>query len=98
MYDAGALLLTLVFDRAVNIDFFDGSAVLVYDGSITAQTYDGTSGAVLSDPVTIVVTLTAEDPYVAADVTMTASIGAGIVSADGGLPWVGCTNLVLPFP
>jgi len=50
------------------------------------------------DPQTIEFALFAMKPTSGSDVRLTVAERNGIVAADNHEPWVGCTNLLLPFP
>ena len=50
------------------------------------------------NPQTIEFDLNALEPTSGTDVRLTVTEGNGIVAADDGQPWTGCTNLLLPFP
>jgi hypothetical protein len=96
-YEAG-LTLTLTFDRAVDVSAFDGAAVIVDDALETGLRYDGTGGAALAGPASIVVTLVALGDPTGTAVTLDASAANGIVAADDGGVWEGAAGLSLPFP
>ena len=92
------LLLELVFDRAVSIAAFDGSAIVVDDAVELGLRLDGQGGAVLLDPVTLHVTLVAIGDPTGPGVTLTASAMSGIAAVDDGGTWAGVADLALPFP
>ena len=50
------------------------------------------------DPQTVEFDLNPLEPTSGTDVRLTVSEGNGIVAADNGEPWPGCSNLLLPFP
>jgi hypothetical protein len=98
-YDHGGFELTLTFGRAVNIDAFNGFAVMVSDGVYNALNfYAASAGLAVGDPTTVKIVLTPDTPASGEQITLTASAASGIVAEDDGGTWPGVTELVLPFP
>jgi hypothetical protein len=97
-YDNDAATLTLVFDRAIDIAAYDGNQVKVDDDQFTGYRYLGTSGAALTAPTTVQITLERQDSAIGSGVHLLASSDSGIVSAGDGSEWEGASNLALPFP
>ena len=91
-------LLTLVFDRAINIGAINGAAIIVDDAQQSFLKYNATGGAVLLDPTTLRLTLVSIDDPSGDSIVLSASAASGIVAVDDGGTWEGCTNLLLPFP
>jgi hypothetical protein len=90
-------VLTLTFDRDVQLVSYDGSAISVVDGPGESR-FDGAGGATMSGTTSVVVLTTYADVASGDDVELTASAATGIVSVDGSIAWTGATGLVLPFP
>ena len=91
--------LTLTFDRAINIEAFEGSGMLVDDGQFRLTLFDALGGLTLEDPQTLRIELTTVGPSTAAgDVLLSAAANNGIVAVDDGGAWAGVANLALPFP
>jgi hypothetical protein len=90
-------LLTLTFDRAIDVSRFDGSQFTVRDGVYNRKVWIAESPPSVLDPVTICMSLDAIEDCGAPDVRMWATASNGIVATDGGA-WDGVSGLVLPFP
>jgi hypothetical protein len=90
-------LLTLTFDRAIDITHFDGSQFTVRDGVFNGKVWVAESPPSVLDPATICMALDPVEDYAGEDVRMTATAMNGIVAVDGGA-WEGVVDLVLPFP
>jgi hypothetical protein len=87
--------LILTFDRAINIDAFDGSALLINDPR-TGGLYHATDTPTLVDPTTLhVPAVGTGEGSTGTQTTLTASAHSGIVAADGGAAWTGCTDFHL---
>lgn len=97
-YDADGPKATLTFDRAVNVDAFDGTQITVNDPIVQAATFNGAGGAVLVSPTTVDVMLTNFDLPSGSVITMSATGMTGIVAVDDGGAWAGATDMELPFP
>jgi hypothetical protein len=97
-YDHTAPTLTLVFDRAVEIDGFSGSAISVEDAQENFFRYDGNGGAELLGPATVRITLIPIDDATGTGVRLSASAASGIVAVSDGGIWAGASDLGLPFP
>ena len=98
MYDHTAPTLTLVFDRAVDIGGFSGSAITVEDAQENYFRYNGDGGAELLGPATVRITLIPFDDASGTGVRLDASALSGIVAADDEGAWAGVSGLALPFP
>ena len=96
-YDYFGWAVTLVFNQAIDISGFMVTEVTVSDAEHD-QLWDAENGANLLDPVTVQIGLLQTGEATGPGVTMSASAANGIVAVDGGEPWVGCTDLGLPFP
>jgi hypothetical protein len=90
-------LLTLAFDRTIDVSHFDGSQFTVRDGVFNGKVWIAESPPSVLDPMTICMSLDAIEDYAGPDVRMWATSLNGIVAADGGA-WEGVSDLVLPFP
>ena len=81
--------VTLTFDRAVNIDGFDGTLLLVDDAVEQGVRYEGSGVVTLIGPAVARVGLAEIGASIGPGVTLTATAGAGIVAADDGAAWAG---------
>jgi hypothetical protein len=90
--------LILTFDRAINIDDFNGSVIFVSDGQFNFTRYNAGGEYQLDNPTTLRVTLGLWDEFESEGVWLNTLGETGIVAVDGGEPWTGATNLELPFP
>jgi hypothetical protein len=95
-YDPGAAV-ELTFDRAIDVDAMDVSAVTVWDGPAGFQ-YGGADVPALVSPDTVRVAVVGVAEWTGTGVTMTVTAASGIVSAVGGLTWAGVSGLSLPWP
>jgi hypothetical protein len=90
--------IRLQFDRAIEVGGRDGSQIIVDAGDITSLVYVATGPATLIDPATVEIELVETGPTEGIQMLLTATAATGIVAADDGGTWAGCTDLVLPFP
>ena len=98
VYDENDAVVVIEFDRPVSVAAFDGSQVIVRDGTLNTTAYVGSGPATLDLPNMVRITLAATGPYVGADVDLSATANTGIVAVDDGGTWAGVPLLVLPFP
>ena len=91
-------VLTLAFDRAIDIGALDGSQIIVDDGAITGTQWQAVGAATLIDPATVEIGLVEVGPWAGPDMRLSATAGTGIVAADDGGTWAGVSDLELPFP
>jgi hypothetical protein len=92
-----AIVLLMVFDRAVDISAFNGAAIELDDGDVNSQVYSGASAS-LVDEVTVQVTLAAEGSESNSGIYLYGTGGSGIVAVDDGGTWVGVIGLALEIP
>ena len=99
-YDNVSLILTLTFDRPVDIAAFDGTAVQVGDPTFNFTLYNGTGGAAyLAGPAVVGIYLAQQDDYFGTEVDLMADGTSGIVAVDDGAAWAGTGGIVfLPYP
>ena len=90
--------LILTFDRAINIDDFNGSAIFVSDGQFNFTRYNAVGTVSLDNPTTLRVFLGIFDEFEGPGVSLNTVGDTGIVAVDGGEAWTGATNVELPFP
>src|SRR5690349_16770874 len=76
--------MRLRFDRAVNIDAFDGTQIIVKDGVNQGSVMNATGPVELSDPQTVVLYLVITGPYAEPNVLLSATAASGIVAAEDG--------------
>jgi hypothetical protein len=96
-FDEGGLLLTLTFERAIDISGIDPAALIVDDGDVGFR-YEGVGPASLDGPATVTVGMTGTIEVTEPGVTLDATAASGIVAVDDGGTWAGATDLSLPFP
>ena len=88
----------LTFDRDVELsESADPSQLRVDDQSGTGWAFIGTEST-LAGPQQVHVEITHSGSAVGTGVKLTAGEGFGVVAADGDAPWVGVSDLELPFP
>ena len=98
-YDPGEVLLTLTFDRAIDIASINASVIHVNDDSYALLLLAGDPGAVsLLDPATVQLGLIDAGASTPGPITLSAAGSNGIIAVDDGGTWPGATDLVLPFP
>ena len=90
--------IDLKFDRAINIDAFDGSQVIVKDGLILSAYCDCSGPAELRDAQTVRLFLVNIEDYFEPNQLLDATGESGIVASDDGAAWAGVTGLGLPYP
>ena len=96
--DLNPSVLSLTFDRDIDVTALDWAAIVVDDQPNTGQRWAGTDEFSQPDDATVRITLIATGPATPGPLTMTASAGNDIVARDDGGVWPGVTNLQLPFP
>ena len=96
-YDPGASLLTLTFDRTVDLSNITPSQITVNDPVTNMSLMTGTDGAHEIALGVVTVPMQPNGPATGAQVLLSASADNGIVSYDDGTPWAGVTDVVLPF-
>ena len=97
-YDAEGRVLTLAFDRAVDVAAFDAGQVTVDDPLALGARLAGTAGTAAPGAAVVTVDLVETAPAAGDAVTLTATAANGVVAADGGAAWAGVTAVELPFP
>src|SRR4051794_32272413 len=90
-YDENVAVLTLTFDRAVDIAGLDPSAITVKDGALNQAIYPGTAEVTLINPTTFSIGLTVVDDYDSEETPLTATSATGIVAINDGGTWPGVT-------
>jgi hypothetical protein len=98
VYDHSTVVLTLQFDRAIDIAGLVGTAIVVNDGFYAQISLNAVGAASLIGPATLQVHMIFVGPYIPIEEKMTATAMSGIVAVDDGGTWDGVTNLTLPFP
>lgn len=88
--------VTLAFDRAIDIDSLDASAIVVRDGQYAFAQFVGGEGATLDGASTVVVPLAMGEGWSDPGVRLSVGANSGIVAADGGT-WAGVSDVELPF-
>lgn len=96
-FDAETFLLRLVFDRAIDATGLIFEAFLVADAQTLYQ-YLVPNDISVPNPTTVELIMGETEPLVGGSgVHLNVSEGNGIVAAADGEPWLGCSNLALPF-
>ena len=90
--------LILTFDRAIDMAGYDGSAVIVNDGSFVGMVYSATGPVTMLSPTSVSIELVAISEDYGPGVTLSAPGTSGIVAVDDGGTWGGAVNRALPFP
>ena len=88
-------LVTLTFDRAVDVAGIVPGAFIVHDGP-TGFSYQGNSVYDHSTPQTVTVEMGGIAEYEGATVLLDVGAENGIVAVDDGGPWAGVNDVVLP--
>ena len=96
-YDENVALVTMQFDRAIDISGFVATSLTLQDGDYVGAIYDGHSPFSLIAPDTIRTALFQMTEEAPPGVKLTVSSSNGIVASDDGGTWEGCTDLELPF-
>jgi hypothetical protein len=90
-------LLTLVFDEAIAIGSIEVTQFEVADGPGSGSVWQGYGAATLLSPTSVRIEMQQMDPSSSSAVLLDVSPGNGIVSAESAQPWVGVSDLELPF-
>jgi hypothetical protein len=90
--------IDLKFDRAINVDAFDGEQVIVKDGTLLGAICNCAGPAELQDAQTVRLYLVNLEDYLLPNQLLSATGASGIVAADDGAAWAGVTDVALPFP
>jgi hypothetical protein len=91
-------MVTLVFNRPIDIAGLIATAIQVNDAQSRHQLFDAAGGTALLDPVTVRFTLEIIGASSGAGQQLTAEADNGIVAVGDGAAWAGATELALPFP
>src|SRR5258705_10475209 len=97
VYDSDALTLILTFDRPINAAGIIFEAVLVADAQFLHQ-YLIPNDWFGPDPNSVEFLLATTEPPTGSGAHLSVAEGNGIIALADGEPWMGCTNLLLPFP
>ncbi len=98
-FDAGTLVLTLGFDRAVDLEALDPSQIGVDDGPGTGLAYVGSGAATVLTPERFTLGMSDAGSSGGMAIVLLASASCGIVAADDGGVWAGTgSGVVLPYP
>lgn len=98
--DDGSLqaTLTLGFNRPIDASGYLNEAIVVRDGVSRLRVLIPNAALIMIDPQTVFFILDELDATPAGDVILNAGADNGIMAADDGSPWVGVSDLMLPFP
>jgi hypothetical protein len=97
-FDAGTVLLTLTFSRAVDVGGIVPGEFVVLDGDLGVE-WGGTFGEISQPtPESVAMFMIENGPFAGAGVTLTVGAANGIVAQGDGAPFAGVADLVLPFP
>jgi hypothetical protein len=95
-FNAGGPWVRLRFDRPIDVAALAGNQIVVNDAPSSTQ-FDGILGATLLDPTTVQIDMSEVQALPFPDTRLNASAANRIVAAGDGAPWLGVTNLLLPF-
>lgn len=96
-YDVEGRQLTLVFDRDVQLNGLEPSAITVADSEFTGLHLVVTGTPQREDNATVTFALFANNESFETGVILTAEATNGIAAVDGGETWEGVSGLSLPF-
>ena len=97
-YDAGDQVLTIAFDRAVDVGNIVVEEFIVLDGNLGVE-WAGTGDELTQPtPASVAMFMTDGGAYAGTGVTLNVSAANGIVAVDGGAAWAGAAGVELPFP
>jgi hypothetical protein len=96
-YDFAGHVLTLTFDRPVNIAAGVNVSAIVVDDSDTGNRYRGSAPATLSGPSAVQLTLALVGPVSVPNTFLTAGPNTGIAAANDGGTWAGVSGKQVPF-
>ena len=88
-YDDSAVVLTLQFERAIDISGLNGLVIVLNDNDFNGLSYTGTDGAELLDDVTVQISLASVGDATEPGVVLNVAAGNGIVAVDDGGTWAG---------
>ena len=88
-------VLTLTFDRAIDISSLDGTAIVVSDGDALGETLNATGSAVLVSAAVVRFELVNIDTCKDEGDYLNASAASGIVAVDDGGTWAGVSEYEL---
>ena len=88
-------VLTLQFDRPVNIDLIDLSQFTVDDGVVGHTVLGDGFHPQQPDPVTVLFDVSEQEAYDGSQVLLNASADTGIVAVDDGGTWAGVSGMVI---
>ncbi len=94
----GTGTLTLVFDRAVNLDAVAVNEFIVRDGTFMLSEFVGSGTPVLVSANTVELSLLMFAPYEGEQIHLAVGAANGIVAEDDAAPWPGTNDLLLPWP
>ena len=96
--DWDAFVVTLVFDRAIDLSGCVTNTISVRDGETIHGVYRGVGTATPIGDDGVSIALEPWLPYEGSGTFLTAQTDTGIVASDGGAEWEGEGLLPLPFP
>ena len=91
-------MLTLTFDRAIDVSGLDGTQILVDDSIVVGSLYLATGGTTMLTPASVRIAMAWVEGSTTPGLHLTAGAASGIVAIDDGGTWAGVTALELPFP
>jgi hypothetical protein len=98
-FDAETLVLTLGFDRALDLSALDPSQIVVDDGPGTGELYVGSGAATVLSPSSFTLGMMDAGSSGGMAVLLIAGSATGIVAVDDGGVWAGTgSGVVLPIP
>jgi hypothetical protein len=96
-FDVGTMLVSLTFDRAIDVTGLVMNEVVVFDGNLGIE-WGGTAEFSQPTPQSLEMTMIEQGEYTGEGYKLSAIDGAGIKSSEGGVSWAGVSDVVLPLP
>jgi len=97
-WDTEAGVLSLQFDRAIDISGLNADAIRLKDGVTTNSVLEPYPPVTVVDETTLTMGVLDIEPYAGSDVLLNVAADNGIVAVDDGGTFPGVTDLPVPFP
>ncbi len=98
-FDPETLLLTMTFDRAVNLDGLDPAQIIVDAAPLTGEAYQGSGPVEVLSPTQFTLGMSDAGSSGGMAILLLASATTGIVAVDDGGVWEGTgSGVELPYP
>jgi hypothetical protein len=96
-YAPGDLILSLTFDRAVDVSAIVPGQLIVVDGEQDIE-WGGTAEAWQDSPESLSMIMIENGEYTGEGTKLTVTSSSGIVAAEGGAAFAGVSDVELPYP